>query len=307
MTQLAYSDEVDNYPLERGYALQRAPYLAFVNHWAVYRRLTEDFAQSFAGQGADLEGVPFCFWILREERPVGGAVLLPNNIGDLFLIPPYDDDFALMQAILPLLVHWSDDRKPIRAQGIADRHLPTFRRFGFRLEESRHWMIRPAAQLTTRWDPRFELRPLKPDDGPAIASLLESSFAGGIGHYGSRDRQAHLASVLRFFEDYQADSVCGQASVAIMDEESDSLVAVCMVNEHKDLPAIQFIAVAPDYRMHGLASNLLRRAITMLEPAYEWVKLVVTVGNPAEAIYHKMGFVAGDTLNSLSIPPAIVS
>jgi ribosomal protein S18 acetylase RimI-like enzyme len=302
MEQLDYSDDIDLYLLEGGYSLQRAPYLPFVKHWAVYRRLTEDFAQSFAGQASDLEGVTFCFWILLDGRPVGGAVLLPNNLGDLFLIPPFDNDFALMEAILPLLVRWSDEKKPIRAQGIADRHLATVQRFGFRLEESRHWMIRPAARLSTRFDDRFELRPLKPEDGPAIASLLEGSFAGGIGHYGAKDRQAHLASVLRFFEDYQAESPCGRASVGVRETKSDMLAAVCMVNLHKALPAVQFIAVAPEYRMHGLASNLLRRAITKLEPDFDWVKLVVTVGNPAEAIYHKMGFVAGDTLHTLAIP-----
>jgi ribosomal protein S18 acetylase RimI-like enzyme len=293
-----YRDKTDVYQLQQGYALQRADYATFIDHWVIYRRLNEDFAQSFVAQQQDLEGVTYCFWITRNGRSEGGVVLLPNNIGDFFLIPPFSDAFAVLRVIIPLLVDWSLPSKPIHAQGISSQYLPTFQQFGFRVQESRHWMIRPTAVLPTQWQQGYAIRPCRPNDAPAIATLLHDAFTGGIGRFGKRTLSVHQNSVNQFFDSFEADSPAGQASIIV---EAEELAGVCLVNLHKGLPAIQFTAVSPIHRRHGLATNMLCHALTMLAPAYNWAKLAVTIGNPAESVYHKMGFIAGDTLHTLII------
>ncbi|MBV7336402.1 hypothetical protein KFU94_50860 [Chloroflexi bacterium TSY] len=126
MDYSTYSQDTDRYELKQGFSLHRASNVAFVKAWVVYRRVNEDFTQSFAEQYSDLKDVPFCFWICQDGRKVGGVVMLPNNIGDFFLIPPFTDAFAVLQAILPLLRHWSDPGKDIHAQAMSLHYLDTF-------------------------------------------------------------------------------------------------------------------------------------------------------------------------------------
>ncbi|MCP5100421.1 MAG: GNAT family N-acetyltransferase [Chloroflexi bacterium] len=299
MTNPSYSNEVDFYELPQGYTLHRAANDEFINAWVIYRNYNEDFAQNFNDQRQELAGVPFCFWIIQNEHRVGGVVLLPNNIGDFFLIPPFPDASDVLQAVMHLLFAWSLPSKPIRAQGISQQYLQSFQQMGFQLQESRHWMIRPTAVSPTTWPAQYTVRPLHPTDTDLIAHLLLDAFKGGIGQYGTRDLEAHQGTVSRFFETFDADTPCGQASLLISDKQTQETAGVCMVNLHKGLPTIQFTAVSPTHRRNSLATIMLTHAISTLAPAYDWVKLAVTIGNPAELVYQKMGFMAGDTLHTL--------
>ena len=47
------------------------------------------------------------------------------------------------------------------------------------------------------------------------------------------------------------------------------------------------------FRGQGLASVMLRQALNALHPAYPVLRLFVTVGNAAAAVYRNLGFVAG--------------
>lgn len=302
MQHQAYVKGVDHYDLPHGFLLHRADNAEFVKSWVVYRNINEDFAQSFQETTADLAGVEFCFWIVRNGRRVGGVIMLPNNIGDFFLIPPETDAPQILGIILPLLEYWSDQRKPIVAQAIVPTYVPAFQQLGFRLQESRVWMIRPTVQTTMDLAAPWSLRAFDVASAPAVAQLLYNAFAGTVGQYGARSYDDHLASVQNFCETYDAHSSCGQASALLVEAQTDRLVATCMVGMHKGLPTIRFVAVEPNVQRRGLATHLLWHAITTLAAEYDWVKLAVTEGNPAMELYHKLGFVAGEPTAQLIKP-----
>jgi ribosomal protein S18 acetylase RimI-like enzyme len=298
----AYSDDLDQIGLSQGFSLQRADNATFVRYWAVYRNVNEDFSQSFTDEAADLKGIPYCFWMRLHGRTIGGVMLLPNNIGDLFLIPPNQDALAVLEAIMPLMKRWSNPEKVILAQAIPTRFLDDFRFLGFRLKESRQWMIRPTGSFEALWPEDMRLRSLQNDDAGAVAELLHAAFTGEGGRHGEKDQQAHLASVQTFFQGYDADSALGRASVFLHDAYTGQPTAVTMVNLHKGLPAIQFVAVLPFYRRRGLTTSMVRHALSEVSSEYALLKLAVTVGNPAVKIYSQLGFRAGDQMHSLIIP-----
>jgi hypothetical protein len=132
-------------------------------------------------------GVNFCFWIEEHGQRSGGVVMLPNGIGDFFLIPPESDAARVLALVLPLLTVWSDAAKPIRAQAITTHVSAALQAAGFVLQESRFWMIRPTAVLATDWPPDWTLSPTTADQAGAIASLFHAAFRGGVGQYGTRD------------------------------------------------------------------------------------------------------------------------
>lgn len=140
-----YANEINHYELEHGYSLQRADNQEFVKSWVVYRNVNEDFAQSYTEIQKELTGVNFCFWIMLNDKRVGGAVMLPNGIGDLFLIPPEEDATKILSIVLPLLEYWSDDAKAIGAQAISPDCLDAFQQVGFIPGDRLHQLSKPAA------------------------------------------------------------------------------------------------------------------------------------------------------------------
>lgn len=271
--------------------LEQADSAEFARWWVVYRRTNEDFSQSFAAQYHNVDDVPYCQWIMQDGQRVGGLIMVGQNVGDFFLIPPFQDAYAALKAILPA--------GPLRAQSIATAHLPAFQLLGFQITESRHWMIRP----TQRYDVEFILTrtPLNAavhtDD---IADLMFAAFQGGIGEYGQRDVDTHRKSTLNFFETVPAGNICFQASSVVFD--GMDMVAACLVQPYQTLATVRFIVTHPIYQGRGIARRLMEYAMSVVAPQYDHMALAVTIGNPAQALYHSMGFVTGDALHSLTRP-----
>ena len=292
-----YSNEIHLYNLEEGYSLQRADNQEFTKYWAVYRASNEDFTQSFTQMQEELAGVPFCFWVLNGETRVAGMVMLPNGIGDFFLIPPETDGVKILNIVMPLLAQWSD--KTIKAQEIVSAYLGAFQEVGFNLQESRMWMIRPTQSFEINWPAEWTIEGLKADQSEEIAALFERAFSGSVGEYGTRDLEAHLSSVNNFFGKYAAEDVCGKASALVKDKHTQQVIGGCLVELHHEIPSLRFIAVDPNHGRKGMGTLLLRRAIHTLAGKYNWVKLAVTVGNPAVGLYQNEGFISGDVTHTL--------
>ena len=140
-----YANEINHYELEHGFSLQRADNQEFVKSWVVYRNVNEDFAKSYTEIQNELDGVNFCFWIMLKGKRVGGAVMLPNGIGDFFLIPPAEDALKILSIMLPLLEYWSDGAEAIGAQAISPDCLDAFLQVGFISGDRLHQLSKPAA------------------------------------------------------------------------------------------------------------------------------------------------------------------
>ncbi|WP_420799799.1 GNAT family N-acetyltransferase [Paenibacillus mesophilus] len=83
------------------------------------------------------------------------------------------------------------------------------------------------------------------------------------------------------------------ASSLVINKSSNEMVAVCLISLWEELPLVSDIAVIPRYRSNRIASKLLRKALTVLNEEYEILRLFVTIGNSAEALYYNLGFYPG--------------
>ena len=63
------------------------------------------------------------------------------------------------------------------------------------------------------------------------------------------------------------------------------------------------IGVRPEYRRQGLATRMVQQALTILHGERPTLKFGVAAGNPAEAFYHRLGFLAGPVQYVLLMPP----
>ncbi len=72
-------------------------------------------------------------------------------------------------------------------------------------------------------------------------------------------------------------------------------INVCKNKEDAyDFSKINHVAVLPEYRGIGIALRLVKRALTILSELSPATMLDVSVGNPAEAMYYKLGFFPGE-------------
>lgn len=290
-------------PLNDGFALKRADPNAFARHWALYRGIDEDFAPGLAGRAADLEGIPVGFWLERGGVRIGGLALMPNTVGDLFLIPPFSAADRALAALLPALLARSDRARPIWAQGIVATLLPAFLRCGFSLEEQRRWMAIPTGRaLGDAPDLPGDLVATPPtaDHAEGIAALLDRAFRGTVGSYGRRELDDWRTSMTRYLERFDPATPEGAASLLLIGADGEP-AALALYAEHKGLPSLQFLATDPERRRQGVATALLHHGLGRLVADADWLKLAVTCGTAAERLYVDLGFQSGPAVATLRL------
>jgi len=270
------------------FTVEKADSQEFAHWWVVYRDANEDFSQSFSEQFQDIKDVPFCHWILSDGQRVGGLIMVGNNIGDFFLIPPFNDAYSALKAILP------PDGKLV-AQGILSEHVEAFQHLGFEVKESRRWMLRP----TQAYDVSFDLQQVRPqaEQADVIAQLMFGAFKDTVGEYGARDVDAHRKSVDNYFEKMTPDDTFHQASSLLFDGKK--LVGACLVESYKTIGSIRFVVTHPDYQRRGIARRLMHHAINTIQDEVDYVGLAVTIGSPAQGLYRSMGFLSGVVMVTL--------
>ena len=127
-----------------------------------------------------------------------------------------------------------------------------------------------------------------------LAQMFYQSFAGAdaIGYPGTNTIESQKKALTFYFE-HNSLEILNHASGVILDRSTKKPVAACLITLWEDLPIVSNIAVLPSHRGNGLATALLGQALTVLHGNYDVVRLFVTVGNGAEALYYNLGFHPG--------------
>lgn len=96
-----------------------------------------------------------------------------------------------------------------------------------------------------------------------------------------------------------------EASTLIYDKKENKLIGACLISWVEGWPLVYTIGVNESYRGKHLASNMLKKALTVLKSEYEVLRLFVTVGNAAQSVYYKIGFVPGSEFERFYLPAQI--
>lgn len=94
-----------------------------------------------------------------------------------------------------------------------------------------------------------------------------------------------------------------QASTLIYEKNTGQLIANCRLCLQDNQAAVYSIGVMPTYRGRGLATRMLKRALSVLKDKYPVLRLYVMEGNDAESVYLNLGFIPGVLeIQSMYIP-----
>ncbi|QVK17525.1 GNAT family N-acetyltransferase [Mycoplasmatota bacterium] len=131
-------------------------------------------------------------------------------------------------------------------------------------------------------------------------TVKESELKEMINLYYSVYSKSHVQSVARQkYEYYDAllkeqinDIDCDYSSI-IHDSKTHEIIAVCLVQEWEQLPYILDIVVNPMYQNQGIGEMMIKKVLHRAKDKYPAIRLSVNPGNPAEYLYHKLGFIGG--------------
>ena len=316
MTQNTETALKERDDLGDGYALARADTREFVTHANIYRDgsynvntvHTWDLRVSmYTGWYAE-----HCYWLLQGGRRIGGVAMAANELFTFFLIPPYVDALPALKRVKQTLVQWSDPHKRIQAHEVTPDQVEHFLRAGFLPGEAYRWMLRPTEHFDMQWSPNFRIDVPSPGVESDVSRLFyETLLVTPIDQHAQRVAgsaqidPAHwdfdVPAILDYLN-YAPNQHTFSASSLIYDQKTHQLVGACLINESVGWPNVWNIVVHPAYQGHGLATNMLKRALSTLHPQYPVMRLLVTQGNAAESVYYNLGFQPGLVRATLYLP-----
>ena len=305
MKLIKWSREVEKYELDEDYSIQKADLKDFSVHFAIYVIAAENvlFRQNFDTSCSVLkEGDP-CFYIEKNGFRIGGVLIEPNYMRYLFIKPPYNEEYYKVLVMLKrLLVNFSDSSRDIDVAWVKPWELKHYLRLGFRQEESRRCMIRPTETFNINFEDNYEVSKPSKNHITKIATLFNEAFAGGVGEDGQLNKKGHEEALRAYFKENTGEEILKTASTLIYDKETKEVIGICLISLWEGWPNIYDIAVKPSYQGKGLASMMIKKALTVLKEEYPVVRLFVTLGNNAEALYYNLGFLPGTETTKLYIP-----
>ena len=132
------------------------------------------------------------------------------------------------------------------------------------------------------------IRPLRPTDVRRLAILMEVAYAGTVDDHG-QPPSSHEAEAQRTIAGHYGE-VQWDASLLALTAD-DGSVGTTLVTRDRGHVLLAFALVVPQWRNQGVGTSLIVRSGNRLaaQGATEWT-LAVTVGNPAQRLYERLGF-----------------
>ena len=304
-------DRPTYHKLSDGYALKSASERDFGVNYAIYRNANPDFDE-FLDYGSDLEGLNYCFWVLKHDVKVGGIIIRPNHIEGLFLRPPFIQSYEVLRAVLPVLFSWSDTAKEIEAVDVMPCELELYQRLGFRTHSARRVYIKPTEPFGINWANEYDVLTPTSAHVSEVAALFHIGYRDYPGEWllGPYSLQDWTHRTEGRLAGKDVPEICHRASTLVYDRSRKLPVGACIVRLSRSIirpdvgyPKVLDISVHPEYRRQGIGTKMLKKALSALYGEYPVLKFGVAVGNPAEAFYYDLGFLPGITQYRLVKPP----
>jgi len=296
----------NTHQISGGFSLIAADPKIFVNYYTVYKNSNPFHRFTWEHYLYAINDESPCHWVYKDGALVGGSLVAPNRLSGVFTIPPYNDNNALLRSLTQYVISISDTAKPIRAIGVAPWQLEFYTRHGFRIIEGKRNMIRPTEVMSYAFAPEFEVLPACADYAKMAIDLLVAAFAGNAG------RPITFEEIVDTVQVYyntliKRDSMLPEASSLVFDRATGQLVALCHVIMWEGWPLIDDVVVHPDYQGRGLATNMIKKSLSISAMHYPAMRLFVTVGNPAQSVYYNLGFLPAPEFYELEIPSGILN
>lgn len=235
------------------------------------------------------------YFLLKNEIPIGGAVICGGCITAPFLIPPYDDSAEFIRQLLQFVLQ---THPRIELKYIPEVFETFLMENKARKIRSKCQMIRPTGVCKAKLPDGFHFDTVKLSEKDQMADVIFQAHQNG--YTSSVDGPLELGCVedtLRQRLDIFSSNCTLNMGVVVKDSAANGIAGVCIAGMYPDVPnrfsTIHQVAVHPLFQHRGIASAMIRHVIDIAYKSSPVILLGVLVGNPAEKLYRRLGFRRG--------------
>lgn len=295
-----WQEDKEVYFLIDGFSLRRADKYEFGIHETIYSNGDIELSYSWEKRTRAWMDNNNLFWIFKDDERIGGVSITPNRLGGFFIEAPYlVDRFTVLRVLNNAIYKWANSGEGIIAYGVLPKDVENFHKLGYRIKCERRVMIRPTEIFDSiNWGEDFYIKMPTIEDAADIGKLFYECYSNGIDYevFGQQTLEEASSNAEKILKIYKSNNIL-DGSVLVYDRNTNELVAATLAGisgyTDNNFSEIGEIVVKPSYRGTGIAANMIRHALTNLKKISPATILCVTIGNPAEALYHRMGFFSG--------------
>jgi GNAT superfamily N-acetyltransferase len=239
------------------------------------------------------------YFILKGEKIIGGVLLKPNFMADLFIVPPYSDYEYLGDKLLRYLKTVSNKSEKILIQEVVEDYLSFYESKDCVIFEEGFWMIRPTEAINCIVPEDYEVKVVAEEYKEGIADLLIAAYTANPSIKSVESKEVYMEHVDIAIEYSKNNASLYNSSRVVICKSTNQVAGSCLHMEYQGLPLIMSFAVLPEHQGKGLGSYLLKNSISCTSTTYQSTRLFVYNNNPAIKIYEHMGFIRNRKLNDM--------
>ena len=245
-----------------------------------------------------------CLFVLHNEKIIGGFTLTNNELCYVFAVPPFSDRKLLWKHILKyasdnctenkiVLKFISEEDKEILSNVFNAKVICTNRR-----------MFRPTDKISVNPPDGFYFTvPDANDKKEIIQAVYEAHAAGYTSTVWKPDKNEIQSAINRRFVSFTQTNTLYMSTLA-KHCENNEIAGVCIAGIYPDsankFSTIHQVSVRPQFRRRGIAEAMMLNSIDKANSVSPVITLGVMVGNPAELLYNKIGFLGGPKSSELN-------
>lgn len=241
--------------------------------------------------------------IFDQGTTIGGLTISKNHLCSPFLIPPFCDLKEFWQAVIDYAMK-DDKYDTLYFDNIPKSHADVIASLGAAKRWAQRQMYRPTAEFNVKSNDEFNFTtPEEMDKNEIISVVYEAHLKGYTSKvYGKPHILDIEEAINRRFDLFSKTNTLHFGTIAKV-KATNKIVAVCIAGIYPDsqnsFSTIHQVSVLPAYRRQGLAQAMMLNSINTAHKTSPVTSLGVLVGNPAEALYKKLGFASGPAYYSL--------
>lgn len=278
--------------------LVKAEFTAFLKQYTVYKVLRNNNRFNLDMESirlSILEDEEFCRFIYYKGKHMGGVIIRRNKIKHLFIYPEHNPHLMeIMKTIHENAVKDADSSKSIACLPSNSNQAVNFGKLGYKTIRKMHCMIGPLENVSWKAPMGYKFVRPSADDEEMIVELFYNANINEPWHQPvTKEFFARGASL--YFDNNIIETILDASSICI-EERTGNAVGACLISMDEGYPFVYDLHVLEEHRRKGIASNMMKKAISKMTKHYGFMRLFVIDGNPAKRIYDKLGFIAGNPI-----------
>lgn len=285
---------MDSLNIEKQYEIIKAEPTEWARYHAIYRltQFNEWMSLSFERDIDRYKKVDFCYWVIKDNVKVGGALIKPNMLKCVFIIPPFNNEVDMIKNLVEYVQSISCKDSEIIIPDVTLNSYKYYEKCGFKYDRSEKLLVCPTNNYEITWGEEYRAEIPKEEHIKEMAQLYYETYRkSNVPYIAAQNYDFQVNSVEIYFKHRIMTNAPAYWSTLIYDDKNNRLIGACTVGVVNDLPYILDFVVHSEFQRRGIASKMMKRVLALTHNKYPAVRLSVTVGNSAEIFYKKIGFI----------------